>query len=138
MQLGLVPTRTARRWREFFTKKLVKCVLWHQARTWVTPPLDEARLPASLMERFAGNRSEVLFSSLKFLAPLYNTGELALIHRVGYPNQSRSHFNSQRYWENGVPNNNSLQEGIFYRAMIESGLATTASSGLERRNRPWN
>lgn len=67
-----------------------------------------------------------LHPALKFLAPVYNAGNLALAHRVGYPRQSRSHFDSQRYWENGAPNNNVLQEGIFYRAMIESGLANTA------------
>jgi uncharacterized protein (DUF1501 family) len=69
------------------------------------------------------NGFAALHPSLKFLAPLYNSGELALMHRVGYPNQSRSHFDSQRYWENGIPNNNGAQEGIFYRAMVESGLA---------------
>ena len=63
--------------------------------------------------------------SLKFLAPAYNAGQLALIHRVGYPKQSRSHFDSQNYWENGTPNNNLIKDGIFYRAMIESGLAAS-------------
>jgi uncharacterized protein (DUF1501 family) len=72
----------------------------------------------TLRNGFAG-----LHPSMKFVAPIYNAGELAILHRVGYPNQSRSHFDSQRYWENGMPNNNSAQEGIFYRAMVESGLA---------------
>jgi len=74
----------------------------------------------------AGNGFAALHPSLKFLAPGLQAGDLAILHRVGYPNQSRSHFDSQRYWENGTPNNNTLQEGIFYRAMIESGLANTA------------
>src|SRR5438874_5015407 len=47
-----------------------------------------------------------LHPSLKFLAPVYTFGDLALIHRVAYPKQSRSHFDSQNYWENGNPNNN--------------------------------
>jgi uncharacterized protein (DUF1501 family) len=75
----------------------------------------------TLRNGFAG-----LHPSLKFLAPLYNDGHLALCHRIGYPKQSRSHFDSQRYWENGSPNNNTDQEGIFYRTMVESGLANTA------------
>lgn len=70
-----------------------------------------------------GNGFAALHPSLKFLAPLYNAGELALIHRVGYPKQSRSHFDSQNYWENGAPGSNVIKDGIFYRAMIESGLA---------------
>jgi uncharacterized protein (DUF1501 family) len=72
-----------------------------------------------------GNGFTALHPSLKFLAPIYNAGDLALIHRVGYPKQSRSHFDSQNYWENGNPNNNIVKDGIFYRAMLESGLANT-------------
>lgn len=70
-----------------------------------------------------GNGFTALHPSLKFLAPLYNAGELALLHRVGYPRQSRSHFDSQNYWETGNPNNNLVKDGIFYRTMLESGLA---------------
>ena len=73
-----------------------------------------------------GNGFAALHPSLKFLAPVYNAGDLALIHRVAYPRQSRSHFDSQRYWENGNPNNNIVQDGIFYRTILESGLAHTA------------
>jgi uncharacterized protein (DUF1501 family) len=73
-----------------------------------------------------GNGFAALHPSLKFLAPVYNAGDLALIHRVGYPKQSRSHFDSQNYWETGAPNDKVLKEGIFYRAMIESGLANSA------------
>ncbi len=73
-----------------------------------------------------GNGFAALHPSLKFLAPVYNSGDLALIHRIGYPKQSRSHFDSQNYWENGDPNNNLIKSGIFYRTMIESGLANTA------------
>lgn len=73
-----------------------------------------------------GNGFAALHPSLKFLAPLYNAGDLALIHRVAYPKQSRSHFDSQNYWENGNPNNNLSKDGIFYRTVIESGLANSA------------
>jgi uncharacterized protein (DUF1501 family) len=72
-----------------------------------------------------GNGFASLHPSLKFLAPVYNAGHLALIHRVGYPNQSRSHFDSQNYWETGGPRDESIKDGIFYRAMVESGLAST-------------
>jgi uncharacterized protein (DUF1501 family) len=73
-----------------------------------------------------GNGYAALHPSLKWLAPLYNAGQLALIHRVAYPRQSRSHFDSQRYWENGTPNNNLVNDGIFYRAIYESGIANSA------------
>lgn len=74
-----------------------------------------------------GNGFAAMHPSMKFLAPVYNGGDLALIHRVGYPRQSRSHFDSQNYWETGTPNNNLTTNGIFYRTMIESGLTNTNS-----------
>jgi len=73
-----------------------------------------------------GNGFAGLHPSLKFLAPVYNAGDLALLHRVAYPNQSRSHFDSQNYWENGAPNNKLVSDGIFYRTIIQSGLANTS------------
>jgi len=73
-----------------------------------------------------GNGFAALHPSLKFLAPVYNAGELALVHRVAYPRQSRSHFDSQNYWETANPNNNGVHDGIFYRACVESGLANTS------------
>lgn len=73
-----------------------------------------------------GNGFAALHPSLKFLAPIYNAGDLALLQRVAYPKQSRSHFDSQNYWENGNPNNNLSKDGIFYRTIMESGLANTA------------
>lgn len=73
-----------------------------------------------------GNGYAALHPSLKFLAPVYAAGDLAIVHRVGYPKQSRSHFDSQDYWESGVPNNKLVKDGIFYRAIFESGLANTS------------
>ena len=70
-----------------------------------------------------GNGFAALHPSLMYLGPVYNAGDLALIHRVAYPKQSRSHFDSQNYWESGNPNNNLVKDGIFYRTMVASGLA---------------
>lgn len=72
-----------------------------------------------------GNGFAALHPSLKFLVPVYNAGDLALVHRVAYPRQSRSHFDSQNYWETGAPNDNLSKDGIFYRTILESGLAST-------------
>ena len=71
-----------------------------------------------------GNGFNALHPSLKFLAPVYNAGDALMVHRVGYPRQSRSHFDSQAYWESGDPNS-ATREGIFYRTLVESGLTTT-------------
>jgi uncharacterized protein (DUF1501 family) len=71
-----------------------------------------------------GNGFSALHPSLRFLAPVYREGDLVMVHRVGYPKQSRSHFDSQAYWETGEPNSIS-REGIFYRTLLESGLYDT-------------
>ncbi len=42
-------------------------------------------------------------------------GNLAIIHRVGYAKQSKSHFDSQRYWETGMPGDPTFEEGMIYR-----------------------
>ena len=73
-----------------------------------------------------GNGFAALHPSLMYLGPVYNAGDLALVHRVAYPKQSRSHFDSQNYWESGNPNNNLVKDGIFYRTMVASGLANTS------------
>ncbi len=73
-----------------------------------------------------GNGFAALHPSLKFLCPVHAAGELAIVHRVGYPKQSRSHFDSQDYWESGIPNNKIAKNGLFYRTMVESGLANTS------------
>ncbi len=93
-----------------------------------TGVMDDPNLSAPGFPTYAfnaGNGFAALHPSLKYLAPVYNAGDLALIHRVGYPRQSRSHFDSQIYWENGNPNNNISKDGIFYRTLLESGLANT-------------
>ena len=53
--------------------------------------------------------------SLADLMPAYIDNELAVIHRIGYPDSSRSHFDGQRIWENGDPSQAQLFEGWLYR-----------------------
>lgn len=57
---------------------------------------------------------------------VYNDGELAAIHRVGYPGMSRSHFDAQRIFENGDPARSQLFEGWLYRYVQENALAAGA------------
>jgi uncharacterized protein (DUF1501 family) len=54
---------------------------------------------------------------------VYDAGDLAVIHRVGYANNSRSHFDGQRIWENGDPSQTQLFEGWLYRYIHENALA---------------
>jgi uncharacterized protein (DUF1501 family) len=71
-----------------------------------------------------GNGFAALNPNLYDLAPLFNTGHLALMHRVAYRSQSRSHFDSERYWEKGADGTSAqrlVNDGMFYRTMAESG-----------------
>src|SRR5262249_28967559 len=59
---------------------------------------------------------------------------LAVLHRIGYESQNRSHFSSQQFWENGVPGAVKLEEGVFnryvtaYHALGTALQAATLSS----------
>lgn len=66
-----------------------------------------------------GNGYAAVHPSLKFLAPVYNAGNLALVHRTGYPKQSRSHFDSQNYYEIAQPGENVDKQGVWYKAMYQ-------------------
>lgn len=68
-----------------------------------------------------------LHPSLGSLLEPFNAGELAVVHRVGYPNSSRSHFDGQRIWENGDPTQAQLFEGWLYRYVHQSALSAGVS-----------
>ena len=59
-----------------------------------------------------------LHPSLAPMMEIYKAGDLAILHRVGYKNQSRSHFDSQQFYENGT-NDPKLEEGMIYRHVVE-------------------
>lgn len=69
-----------------------------------------------------GNEFATLHPSMTDVCPVYDDGDIAFCHRVGYPDQSRSHFDSQRYWEIGIPRDDNDRDGVFYRALTETGL----------------
>ena len=57
-------------------------------------------------------------------------GNLAAVHRVGYSRQSRSHFDSQDFWERGAPDDPTVKDGMFYRHLEATGAFDTADPGL--------
>src|SRR5262245_43354789 len=48
-----------------------------------------------------------LHPSLESLKPLFDMGHLAIVHAVGSPDNTRSHFDAQDYMESGAPGNKS-------------------------------
>lgn len=58
-----------------------------------------------------------LHPSLASFKPLFDHGNLAIVHAVGSPDMSRSHFDAQDYMESGTPGLKSTQDGWLNRAL---------------------
>jgi hypothetical protein len=82
MQSGLTPARlrqlqalvrvsrhTVARWRVWWSNVFTESPFWRAHGAFV-PPVTPADLPASLLERFAGNIEQQLLSLLRFLVPI--------------------------------------------------------------------
>jgi hypothetical protein len=67
-QLG-VDRRTLERWRQWWLEEFAPGRLWRVARARLLPPVEEARLPWSLWERFCADAEEPLLGLLRFLVP---------------------------------------------------------------------
>ena len=83
MQLGTTPSRLARlsvvpgldrrtlaRWRAWWRSAFTDSPFAPVAMAAVVPPIDITALPASLLDRFAGDVREQLIALLRFLGPL--------------------------------------------------------------------
>ena len=69
-QLLGVDRRTVRRWQRWWRTSFPGLAWWSEKRGCLLPPVDEAVLPASLLERFVGEPWERLVSLLRFVSPL--------------------------------------------------------------------
>src|SRR5262249_3083968 len=58
-----------------------------------------------------------LHPSLKSLKPIYDSGQLAVVHAVGSPDPTRSHFDAQDYMESGTPGRKATTDGWLNRAL---------------------
>lgn len=66
-----------------------------------------------------------LHPSLASFKPLYDQGHLAVVHAVGSPDTTRSHFDAQDYMESGTPGIKSTQDGWLNRALQAEDLRCT-------------
>ncbi len=57
---------------------------------------------------------------------VFNAGDLAVLHRIGFPDNSRSHFDDQRVWENGDPAQPGLFSGWLARYIVDNALSMGA------------
>jgi uncharacterized protein (DUF1501 family) len=58
-----------------------------------------------------------LHPALSPLGPLYRSGSLAVIHAVGSPDATRSHFDAQDFMETGTPGMRNTSDGWINRAL---------------------
>jgi len=61
-----------------------------------------------------------LHPSLKPFETLWNNKQLAVIHSVGSPDNTRSHFDAQDYMESGTPGNKGTRDGWLSRVLQTS------------------
>lgn len=58
-----------------------------------------------------------LHPSLAAFKPLYDAKQMAIVHAVGSPDGTRSHFDAQDYMESGTPGVKSTEDGWLNRAL---------------------
>ena len=68
--------RTLARWREWWRSAFVASRFWKSTSAAFMPPVDQGRLPVSLLERFAGDAGAKLIALLRLLGPI--TGGTAM------------------------------------------------------------
>lgn len=96
----------------------------------VPPPLRD-RTSALDLDGFFG-----LHPSMEPLLPLYQQGELAVIHAVGSPHPTRSHFEAQDFMESAVPGDKTVRDGWLNRYVgtnpdpAESTFRSVAMGGV--------
>lgn len=76
-----------------------------------------------------------LHPSLALLRPWYNTGQLAVVHAVGSPTHSRSHFDEQDFLEHAAPGDKTVQTGWLNRYLLAAG-ASDPIAAVTLGNRP--
>jgi uncharacterized protein (DUF1501 family) len=58
-----------------------------------------------------------LHPAMESFKPIYDAGHLAIVHAVGSPDNTRSHFDAQDYMESATPGNKGTQDGWLNRYM---------------------
>jgi uncharacterized protein (DUF1501 family) len=59
-----------------------------------------------------------LHPAMTALQPIWKTGHLAIVHAVGSPDSTRSHFDAQDFMESGTPGVKTTEDGWLNRALV--------------------
>lgn len=73
-----------------------------------------------------------LHPSLSAFRPLYDAGHLGIVHAVGSPDMTRSHFDAQDYMESGTPGVKSTEDGWLNRALQAEDLRHRCAGTCEQ------
>ena len=113
-------------------KRVLVCIFQRGAMDGlmaVTPFSDsylQAARPNLWVPPVAGGRAGALIDldgkwglhpGMKGFEPLFRDGRLAIVHGIGSPNNTRSHFDAQDYMESGTPFNKGTASGWLNRAV---------------------
>lgn len=113
-------------------KKIMVCIFQRGAMDGlmaITPFTDEAlkaARPTLFMSAAKGGNNNPLIDldgrfgmhpSMKAFEPLFRDKRLAIVHGIGSPNNTRSHFDAQDYMESGTPFNKGTASGWLNRAV---------------------
>ena len=71
-----------------------------------------------------------LHPAMGALSSYFTEGRMAIVHGVGSPNTTRSHFDAQDYMESGTPNSKSTASGWLNRAVGLTGHDATPFSAV--------
>ena len=106
---------------------------YYALRPTIAIPAPKARSESAIdLDGFFG-----LHPALAPLKPIYDAGQLAIVHAVGSPDPTRSHFDAQDYMESGTPGRKATTDGWLNRALPRSGRREAsrrcAQSAWDRR-----
>ena len=119
-------------WRPYKRKRVLVCIFQRGAMDGlmaVTPFADaylKAARPNLLLPAVGGGQGTGLIDldgrwglhpGLKAFEPLFREGRLGIVHGIGSPNNTRSHFDAQDYMESGTPFNKGTASGWLNRAV---------------------
>ena len=106
---------------------------YYDLRPTIAIPAPERHAPTSAidLDGFFG-----LHPSLAPLKPIYDAGHLAIVHAVGSPDPTRSHFDAQDYMESGTPGRKATIDGWLNRALPGVWATRTEIAGARRQPGP--
>src|SRR5580698_10100345 len=111
--------------RPYKRKRVLVCIFQRGAMDGLmaVTPFQDAYLKAARPNLFVGegmidlDGRWGLHPGLKAFEPLFREGRLAIVHGIGSPNTTRSHFDAQDYMESGTPFNKGTSSGWLNRAV---------------------